>query len=124
MESELQSILDRVKTARKADPHFESAIRAFADAEASLGSEDPAEGRKQPSRGSARKWQARTMEGLDVPNPHYVGRYRGEKEYGRIRGPSLGTAPLRPSVIARAVLLGGLDCEPFDPPPAVVKSVT
>jgi len=53
VESDLQAILDRVKAAREADPHFESAIRAFADAEASLGSEDPAEGRTQPSRGPA-----------------------------------------------------------------------
>jgi predicted transcriptional regulator len=53
VESDLQSILDRVKAARRADPHFESAIRAFADSEANLGSEDPAEGRTQPGRGPA-----------------------------------------------------------------------
>src|SRR5580698_1577405 len=49
VESDLQRILDRIKAARKADPHFESAIRAFSDSEANLGSEDPAEGRTQPS---------------------------------------------------------------------------
>ncbi len=39
---------------------------------------DEATGRATPSLATAREWHRVMMAGLDVPNPDYVGRYRGE----------------------------------------------
>jgi len=57
---------------------------------------DAALRRDLPSIDSAREWQRSTMEGLDVPNPHNVGRYRGEKGVENVRvwiGISEGATP-------------------------------
>ncbi len=51
VESDLQQILDRVRATRRADPKFEAAIGTLVDAEATLGAEDPAEGRTQRNAG-------------------------------------------------------------------------
>jgi len=46
---------------------------------------DSALRRDLPSIDSAREWQRSSMEGLDVPDPNYVGRYRGEKGIENVR---------------------------------------
>lgn len=51
VEADLQQTLRRLKAYRKMDPHFESAIAKFVDAEATLAGEDPVEGRQQPTTG-------------------------------------------------------------------------
>ena len=49
--SDLQQILTRVRAYRRSDPKFDNAIAQFVDAEASLGSNDPVEGQRQPKAG-------------------------------------------------------------------------
>jgi Fic/DOC family protein len=44
-----------------------------------------ARNRKTPSLETARAWQRRFMEGLDVPNPKYVGAFRGEPGLERVQ---------------------------------------
>lgn len=39
---------------------------------------DSARRREGPTINMARKWQRETMAGLDVPDPQYIGRFRGE----------------------------------------------
>ena len=39
---------------------------------------DSAQRRKAPTLEAARKWQSDTMAGLEVPEPEFVGRFRGE----------------------------------------------
>jgi hypothetical protein len=41
--------------------------------------------RDMPTVESARQWQQDTMEGLDVPTPEYVGRFRGEDGIESVR---------------------------------------
>lgn len=49
VEADLQESLRRLQAYRTADPDFESAIAKFAEAEARLASDDPAEGHAKPS---------------------------------------------------------------------------
>lgn len=44
-----------------------------------------AEQREVPTLEAARRWQSRIMEGLDVPDPRYVGAFRGEPGLERIQ---------------------------------------
>jgi predicted DNA-binding protein len=53
VEIDLERILGRVRAYRNKDSNFDAAIAAFVDAEASLGAEDPAEGRTRPNAGPA-----------------------------------------------------------------------
>jgi predicted DNA-binding protein len=53
VESDLQRILDRVKSSRRNDPKFEYAIDATVEAEARFAAEDPAEGRSDSTPGPA-----------------------------------------------------------------------
>jgi hypothetical protein len=50
IEADLQQVLARVQAYRRSDPRFEKAIAQFAAAEASLASDDPAEGRRLEAR--------------------------------------------------------------------------
>lgn len=47
---DMHESLRRLKAYRSADPNFESAIAKFAEAEATLAGEDPAEGELEPSK--------------------------------------------------------------------------
>jgi predicted transcriptional regulator len=51
VEADLERTLARLKACREKDPDFESAIAHFVEAEASLGRDDPMEGRPQPTAG-------------------------------------------------------------------------
>jgi len=51
VEADLQETLRRVRAFRESDPNFESAIAKFAEAEATLGEEDPVEGSTTPTAG-------------------------------------------------------------------------
>ncbi|MBI2368367.1 MAG: hypothetical protein HYV01_25620 [Deltaproteobacteria bacterium] len=51
VESDLRQILTRVRVARRSDPKFDNAIARVVDAEASLGFDDPVEGRTLPKAG-------------------------------------------------------------------------
>jgi len=53
VEADLGRTLERLKACRQKDPHFESAIAQFVEAEASLGRDDPMEGRPRPAAGPA-----------------------------------------------------------------------
>ena len=55
VEADLERTLEALKASRKKDPDFESAIARFAEAEASLGHEDPAEGKPVPAAGPSQK---------------------------------------------------------------------
>ena len=55
VEADLEETLRRIRTYRKADPNFESAISRFAEAEAVMAGEDPVEGRAAPSPGPAQR---------------------------------------------------------------------
>ena len=48
VEADLERTLERLKECREKDPRFESAIAQFVEAEASLGGDDPMEGRPRP----------------------------------------------------------------------------
>jgi predicted transcriptional regulator len=53
VEADLERTLERLRACRKKDPRFESAIAQFVEAEASLGRDDPMEGRSRPAAGPA-----------------------------------------------------------------------
>lgn len=53
VEADLERTLERLKACRKKDPRFESAIAQFVETEASLGRDDPMEGRPRPVGGPA-----------------------------------------------------------------------
>jgi len=53
VEADLERTLERLKACREKDPRFESAIAKFVEAEASLGRDDPMEGRPRPAAGPA-----------------------------------------------------------------------
>jgi hypothetical protein len=53
VEADLERTLARLKVCREKDPDFESAIAQFVEAEASLGRDDPMEGRPEPTGGPA-----------------------------------------------------------------------
>lgn len=61
VEADLEAALKRLRAARKNDPTFESAIARFAEAEASLGSADPVEGRAVEDGRMTKAGPARTM---------------------------------------------------------------
>jgi predicted transcriptional regulator len=63
VESDLQRVLTRMRTYRRSDPKFEKAIAQFVDAEASLGSDDPAEGRTQRKAGPAQTMVQQLLRG-------------------------------------------------------------
>lgn len=55
-----------------------------------------ARSRALPTVALARAWQQATMKGLSVPDPHYVGRFRGEPGLERVQvriGDALGSPP-------------------------------
>ena len=51
VEADLERTLERLKACREKDPRFESAIAQFVEAEASLGRDDPMEGKPRPTAG-------------------------------------------------------------------------
>ena len=51
IEADLERTIERLKACREKDPRFESAIARFVEAEASLGRDDPMEGRPRPAAG-------------------------------------------------------------------------
>ena len=53
VEADLERTLERLKACREKDPGFESAIAQFVEAEASLGRDDPTEGKRRPTVGPA-----------------------------------------------------------------------
>jgi hypothetical protein len=53
VEADLERTIKRLRASRKKDPDFESAIARFVEAEASLGKEDPAEGKRLSKVGPA-----------------------------------------------------------------------
>jgi predicted transcriptional regulator len=53
VEADLERTIERLKACRQKDPRFESAIAQFVEAEASLGRDDPVEGRPQRATGPA-----------------------------------------------------------------------
>ncbi|HUE89354.1 MAG TPA: hypothetical protein VMO26_25015 [Vicinamibacterales bacterium] len=55
VEAELEETLRRVKAYRQANPDFESAISKFAEAEAELAADDPAEGQTTRAKGPAQR---------------------------------------------------------------------
>jgi predicted transcriptional regulator len=55
VEADLEDTLQRIKAYRTADPDFEGAMAAFADAEADRVAEDPVEGRTTRARRPARR---------------------------------------------------------------------
>ena len=60
VEADLEAALRRLRAARKNDPTFESGIARFAEAEASLGSDDPVEGRSVEDGRTTKAGPART----------------------------------------------------------------
>jgi predicted transcriptional regulator len=63
VEADLEQVLKRVRAYRTKDPDFETAIVAFAEAEAERGTEDPAEGRPQPQAGPAQSLVREVLKG-------------------------------------------------------------
>jgi predicted transcriptional regulator len=61
VEADLEASLKRLRAARKNDPTFKSAIARFAQAEASLGSADPVEGRPVEDGRMTKAGPTRTM---------------------------------------------------------------
>jgi hypothetical protein len=58
---------------------------------------------ERPSRETARRWQSLLMKGLDSPDPHYVGAYRGEPGLERT-GVRVGTNyGVTPSEVSEAL---------------------
>jgi predicted transcriptional regulator len=55
VEVDLERTLKRLKASRRKDPDFESAIAQFVEAEASLGRDDPIEGKSGPTSGPAQR---------------------------------------------------------------------
>lgn len=66
---------------------------------------DDAERRVKLTLESARQWQRGTMDGLEVPSPGYVGKYRGEVGVKRIRvwiGTAEGVDPRQVAIQLKA----------------------
>lgn len=63
VESDLQQVLMRVQAYRRSDPKFEKAIARIVDAEARLGSGDPAEGRAEANAGPAQAMVRKLLRG-------------------------------------------------------------
>jgi uncharacterized protein (DUF2461 family) len=63
VEADLQESLRRLQAYRTTDPDFESAIAKFVEAEATLVSEDPAEGQAKPSRAGPAQTMVRELLG-------------------------------------------------------------
>ena len=62
-----------------------------------------ADRRVVPSVASARAWQRETMAGLSVPNPLYVGRFRGKAGLRTVAVTIGGTPGVAPGGVARAL---------------------
>ena len=63
VEADLEQVLKRLRAYRAKDPEFETAIAAFAEAEAKRGAGDPAEGRPQPQTGPAQSLVQEAIKG-------------------------------------------------------------
>jgi len=63
VETDLLQILMRLRKYRRSDPKFEKAIAQFVNAEASLGSDDPVEGRTRVKAGPAQTMVQKLLRG-------------------------------------------------------------
>lgn len=57
---------------------------------------DAAAARAMPSAQTVKEWHIRLFAGCTVPNPSYIGRFRGDPDHPNLVGYEVGVGPVRP----------------------------